>query len=58
MNSNKKKMEELKDVKIISKNIISIIGLSSSLANEDKLKKYEYLGQYGTILKILINNKP
>ena len=48
-------MEELIDSKIILKNLVYIIGLSSSLADKDKLSKYEYLGQYGTIEKIVVN---
>ncbi len=48
-------MEELIDARIISKNLVFIIGLSSALANKDKLIKYEYLGQYGSIEKIVVN---
>ena len=51
----KQEMEELIDARIITKNLVYIIGLSSSLANKDKLNKYEYLGQYGTIVKIVVN---
>ena len=38
-------MEELIDARIITKNLVYIIGLSSSLADKNKLSKYEYLGQ-------------
>ena len=51
----KQEMEELIDARIITKNLVYIIGLSSALANKDKLNKYEYLGQYGTIVKIVVN---
>ena len=43
------------EARIITKNLVYIIGLSSSLANKEKLQKYEYLGQYGTIRKIVVN---
>ena len=43
--------------RIITKNLVYIIGLSYSLADKKKLEKFEYLGQYGKILKIVINNK-
>ena len=55
MNSDKQKMQDLMDARIITKDLVYIIGLSSSLANKDKLNKYEYLGQYGTIVKIIVN---
>ena len=43
------------EARIITKNLVYIIGLSSSLANREKLLKYEYLGQYGKIIKIVVN---
>ena len=45
------------DYRIITKNLVYIIGLSESLADKKKLEKNEYLGQYGKILKIVINKK-
>ena len=43
--------------RIITKNLVYIIGLYESIADKNILSKYEYLGQYGKILKIIINNK-
>ena len=51
----KQELEELSDARIITKNLVYIIGLSASIANKEKLNKYEYLGQYGTIIKIVVN---
>ena len=51
----KQDMEELSDARIITKNLVYIIGLSSNIAHKEKLNKYEYLGQYGTIIKIVVN---
>ena len=48
-------LKELENTKIILKNLIYIIGLSSSIANKEILNKYEYLGQYGNIIKIVVN---
>ncbi len=45
------------EYRIIKKNLVYIIGLSDSLSDIKKLEKYEYLGQYGKILKIVINKK-
>ena len=54
-NLKQQELEELAEARIITKNLVYIIGLSSQIANKDKLKKYEYLGQYGTIIKIVVN---
>jgi CCR4-NOT transcription complex subunit 4 len=51
----KQGIEELTDARIITKNLVYIIGLSSNIANKEKLNKYEFLGQYGTIVKIVVN---
>ena len=45
------KTEIKSDYRIITKNLVYIIGLSESLADKKKLEKNEYLGQYGKILK-------
>ncbi|MCQ2820558.1 MAG: hypothetical protein MJ252_25110 [archaeon] len=47
--------EDYEDCRIIKKNLVYIVGLSASLASKEKLIKYEYLGQYGTIQKIIVN---
>ena len=42
--------------RIIQKNLVYLIGLSSDLIKMDqKLKTYEYFGQYGKIIKLVIN---
>ena len=42
--------------RIIQKNLVYIIGLSSNLIKiESQLKSYEYFGQYGKIIKLVIN---
>ena len=40
------KKDDLSEFRIITKNLVYVIGLSSSLANKEKLIKYEYFGQY------------
>ena len=49
-------LKELENISIILKNRIYIIGLSSAIANKEILNKYEYLGQYGNIIQIVVNN--
>ena len=49
-------LQNLQNVRIIQKNLVYLIGLSKSLISLDnKLKNYEYLGQYGNIEKFVIN---
>ena len=60
--SNKKNISpspsEIEDnYRIITENLVYIIGLSESIADRNTLIKFEYLGQYGKILKIVINKK-
>ncbi len=46
----------LADSRIITKNLVYVIGLSSKIANKVLVVKKEYFGQYGTIVKIVVNN--
>ena len=45
----------LSKIRILQKNILYVIGLSLKLANNEILKEYNLLGQYGKILKIVVN---
>ena len=47
--------EDMSEYRIITKNLVYVIGLSASLASREKLMTYEYFGQYGTIQKIVVN---
>ncbi|KAM3132977.1 hypothetical protein pb186bvf_014973 [Paramecium bursaria] len=44
----------LSEIRIISKNLIYVIGLAPNIANELLLRKQEYFGQYGTIQKLIV----
>ena len=48
---------DLSQTRIITKNLVYVIGLSQNIACRDTLMKYEYFGQYGSIRKIVINKK-
>ena len=50
----------LKECRIIQRKLVYFIGLSSNLIQkESELKSFEYFGQYGKIVKLVINkNKP
>ncbi len=45
----------LSKIRILQKNVVYVIGLSLKLANNEILKEYNLLGQYGKILKIVVN---
>jgi len=55
ISSSPSELEE--NYRIITENLVYIIGLSESIADRNTLIKFEYLGQYGKILKIVINKK-
>jgi CCR4-NOT transcription complex subunit 4 len=42
----------------VQKNLVFVVGLSPRLADQEILKKSEYFGKYGKILKIVINPTP
>ncbi|MCQ2815945.1 MAG: hypothetical protein MJ252_01645 [archaeon] len=42
-------------VRILQKNVVYVIGLSFVLANENILRRKEFFGQYGQIIKIVVN---
>jgi hypothetical protein len=47
----------LANLRVIQKNLVYIIGLSTKIASEDILKQPEFFGQYGKIMKIVVNKK-
>ncbi|KAI3928996.1 hypothetical protein MKX01_029525 [Papaver californicum] len=44
--------KNLSSVRVIQRNLVYIIGIPSSLADEDLLQHKEYFGQYGKVMKI------
>ena len=50
-------LNEMSQSRIITKNLVYVIGISENLSKKDTLIKYEYFGQYGKIKKIIINKK-
>ena len=45
----------LADVRVVQKNLVFIVGLSQRLADKDELRKNEYFGKFGKILKVVVN---
>nr|PVC52358.1 hypothetical protein MACL_00000833 [Theileria orientalis] len=48
-------VESLKDVRVIQRNLVYVVGIPLKLAKKETLKKYEYFGQYGKIQHIVVN---
>ena len=46
---------QLSNVRVICKKILYLIGIPYEIADEEILIKKEYLGQYGSIHKIIVN---
>ena len=47
----------LSELRVIQKNLVYVIGLSPKIANEDILGQHEYFGQYGRVVKIVVNKR-
>ena len=54
---NKLENIEQSKTRIITKNLVYVIGLSQNISKKELLLKNEYFGQYGTIIKLVINKK-
>eukprot|EP00792_Barthelona_sp_PAP020_P004188 TRINITY_DN1948_c0_g1_i1.p1 TRINITY_DN1948_c0_g1~~TRINITY_DN1948_c0_g1_i1.p1 ORF type:complete len:607 (-),score=156.13 TRINITY_DN1948_c0_g1_i1:8-1828(-) len=44
------------DVRVLQYNLVYVVGIPQSLAQEKILRSYEYFGQYGVIQKVVVNN--
>ena len=58
----KKEMEannrrHLANMRVVQKNLCYVIGLGGRASNEELLRQHDYFGQYGKILKIVINKR-
>lgn len=47
--------QKMMNYRIIQKNLVYVIGLSEKLTNKELLGKNDYFGQYGQIVKIIVN---
>ena len=46
------------NVRVLQRTLLYVVGLPSSSANEELLKKKEHFGRFGRIVKIAVNRKP
>ena len=51
-------MLSLQEVRIIQRNLVYIIGLSPTIANENELVSDNLFGKFGKIRKIILNCNP
>ncbi|XP_072046345.1 LOW QUALITY PROTEIN: CCR4-NOT transcription complex subunit 4-like [Amphiura filiformis] len=47
--------KHLASVRVVQKNLVFVVGLSQRLADQEVLKKQEYFGKFGKIIKVVIN---
>ena len=48
--------KHLANVRVVQKNLVFVVGLSTRLADADMLRKPEYFGKFGKIHKVVINH--
>lgn len=49
--------KHLHELRVIQKNLVYVIGISTRITNEAILREHEYFGQFGKILKIVVNKR-
>ena len=47
--------KNLSNMRVIQRNLVYITNIPPSLTKEEVLRKYEYFGQYGKVLKVVVN---
>lgn len=47
--------KHLHNYRVVQRNLVYVIGLPLSASNEDLLRKAEYFGQYGKIVKVVVH---
>lgn len=50
-------LRHLTDLRVVQRNLVYVIGISARIAHESTLREPEYFGQYGRIVKIVVNRR-
>jgi CCR4-NOT transcription complex subunit 4 len=50
--------KHLSNYRVLQKNLVYVVGLSQKLADVDVLKKPEFFGKFGKILKVVVGTTP
>ena len=53
--TNNMNRERLAQVRVMQKNLVFVVGLSAKIAEEAVLRRNEYFGKFGKILKVAVN---
>lgn len=48
--------KHLANVRVVQKNLVFVVGLPARLADAEALKKHDYFGKFGKILKVIVNH--
>lgn len=49
--------KHLANMRVVQKNLVYVIGLPPRIANEEILRQHDYFGQYGKIIKVVVNRR-
>ena len=49
--------KHLVEIRVIQRNLVYVIGISARVASENILKEPEYFGQFGKVIKIVVNRR-
>jgi len=47
--------KNLQNIRVVQRNLVYVIGISPSIASEETLRRGEYFGQFGKIVKVVVN---
>ena len=47
--------KNLNAVRVIQRNLVYVTNIATQVAKDETLKRFEYFGQYGRIVKIVVN---
>jgi CCR4-NOT transcription complex subunit 4 len=50
--------KHLHNFRVVQRNLVYVLGLPLSASNEELLRKAEYFGQYGKIIKVVVHKNP
>jgi CCR4-NOT transcription complex subunit 4 len=48
--------KHLQDLRVVQRNLVFVVGIPQRIADADKLKKIEFFGKFGKIVKIVVNS--
>ncbi|KAJ3147293.1 transcriptional repressor general negative regulator of transcription subunit 4 [Geranomyces michiganensis] len=49
--------QNMANARVVQKNLVYVLGLPAKIATEDHLRTQEYFGQYGKIIRVMVNRR-